>query len=159
MSSGFRFAIAFTLPLEGGYVSDDAGHGATNWGINATSHPGLDIQALTEDDAVAIYRSEYWTALHLDLLPIAVAVAVFDSAVNQGPPTAIRLLQIACGVGQDGVIGPLTAAAARRTPISVLDVFCALRGVRYAQTPAFATYGQQWLGRLLACHAYARSLL
>lgn len=46
---------------EGGYVNhpEDPG-GETNFGITKMTYPELDIAALTEDDAVAIYARDFW---------------------------------------------------------------------------------------------------
>jgi lysozyme family protein len=153
---GFRFAMAFVLYIEEGYIEDDAGHGPTNFGINSASHPGVDVKALTEPEAVEIYRTEYWTPLSLDDLPVGLAVAVCDGAVNHGQVTSVKLLQAALGLPADGLVGPITATAAKRP--GVLDVYCSARFLRYTQHPKFALYGPTWIRRLLQCHAYCSGL-
>lgn len=148
--SAWDVAITFLLGIEGGYVNDplDAG-GETKYGISKKSYPHLDIAGLTREDAEKIYREDYWQALRCDDLPDALAVAVFDSGVNQGISPAARMLQLAVRVQADGVIGPITLDAARtESQRQILVRYLALRGVRYASTPGFDRYGMGWLGRL-----------
>ena len=153
----FAFAIAFVLDQEGGYVANDAGRGETNMGINSSANPGVDVKSLTEAQATVIYKAQYWDSIALDLLPIRLGVAVFDGAVNSGPRTAVTLLQRAVGVTEDGVLGPVTAAAVRNMP-TALRRFMVLRALRYTQHPQFITYGPVWLARLLECHAFCLGL-
>lgn len=98
---------------EGGYVNDpnDPG-GETQWGISKRSYPGLNIKTLTRDQAKEIYRSDFWNRVHADLLPDGVAFQLFDYAVNSGVETAVRHLQRAVGVADDGVWGPMSRMAA-----------------------------------------------
>lgn len=117
---------------EGGYVNDpDDPGGATNLGITLTTLRGLgldidgdgrvteaDLLALTPPMATDIYLEHYWRRPRLDLLPVALQPPVFDMRVHSGD-TAVRLLQqILRGLGEvcavDGIVGPQTAAAARR---------------------------------------------
>jgi len=58
-----------------------------------------------------IYQRDYWWKAGCDLVPECVKFDLFDTAVNAGPGTAIRMLQKALGVTQDGVIGPKTMQA------------------------------------------------
>lgn len=104
-SNNFIKAIEFTLPWEtgrdrsgkvradGGYTNDpkDPG-GETKWGISKRAHPNLDIKNLTLDSAFEIYKTDYYDSYKLlktypvdmDSLPIALAVAIFDTGVNCG---------------------------------------------------------------------------
>jgi lysozyme family protein len=101
------------LGHEGGYVNDptDPG-GETNWGISKRSYPDVDIKNLTRDGAKAIYRRDFWDRLRADTLFDGVAYQLFDFAVNSGIETAVRYLQRAVGVADDGHWGPASAAAA-----------------------------------------------
>ena len=75
-----------TLRHEGGYVDDpdDAG-GETNWGISKRQYPDVDIKSLTREDAIAIYKRDYYDPLTLPTIwPIQVRWKLFDIAVNQG---------------------------------------------------------------------------
>lgn len=98
---------------EGSYINDpnDPG-GETNWGISKRSYPRVDIHALTREGAKAIYQRDFWGRIHADELHDGVAFQVFDFAVNSGIETAVRYLQRAIGVADDGHWGPVSRAAA-----------------------------------------------
>lgn len=122
--SNFERALAQTLGFEGG-VSDhplDRG-GLTKWGITqraydrwrvTTGAAKQTVLLCTVDEMRAIYRADYWEPCSCDELPPALARAVFDMAVNSGPAQAKRTLQRSLGVAADGVIGPVTIAAAQQ---------------------------------------------
>lgn len=75
-----------------------------------------DVQALTKDEAIEIYRAQYWNPIRGDELPLGVDWAVFDFAVNSGPGRAVRELQELLRVKQDGIIGLITLNAIRNYP-------------------------------------------
>lgn len=153
----FDKALAFVLKHEGGYVDDprDPG-GETNFGISKAAYPGVDIKALTRDGAAAIYRRDYWDRSGCGNLPAAVAFFHFDTAVNQGPGTAAKFLQLAAGVEADGKIGLKTLAAVQRArPADLLVEYAARRADHYGRLPHSPTYGLGWMRRLSACLALA----
>lgn len=100
---------------EGGYVFNphDPG-GETKFGISKRSYPHLDIHSLTLADAKTIYRRDFWDRAQCDKLHPDLAFDLFDGAVNSGIGQAIRWLQRAVGVADDGVVGPLTLASINR---------------------------------------------
>lgn len=105
----------------------------TKYGVAAASYPQLDIEKLSIDDARAIYRRDYWDKMRCDQLPVAVALAVFDTAVNQGPGRAAKWLQQAVHAGVDGVIGPDTIDRANSTAMEVvLPDLLSFRAAHYA---------------------------
>lgn len=110
----FDTAFDRLIGHEGGYTpgKDDPG-GETNWGISKRSYPDLDIKALTREDARQIYLRDFWNRIHADELHDGVAFQGFDFAVNSGIETAVRKLQAALRVADDGYWGPVTAAAAK----------------------------------------------
>lgn len=97
---------------EAAYVNDpnDPG-GETNWGISKRSYPRLIIKELTREQAKDIYRVDFWQRINGDRLPDGVAFQLFDFAVNSGIETAVRYLQRAAGVADDGHWGPVSQAA------------------------------------------------
>ena len=111
----FDPAVAKTLIREGGARftdnPDDRG-GATKYGISQRAYPNEDIANLTEDQARAIYKQDYWDRVSGDKLKSqAVAENVFDTAVNMGTTTATKLVQLTLDVGVDGKFGPDTLKA------------------------------------------------
>ena len=100
---------------EGGYTFNphDPG-GETKFGISKRSYPHLDIHSLTLADAKTIYRRDFWDRAQCDKLHPDLAFDLFDGAVNSGIGQAIRWLQRAVGVADDGVVGPLTLASINR---------------------------------------------
>ena len=149
--TAFTRAVKEVLRHEGGYVHDphDPG-GETNFGISKRSYPQVDIRALTEQQARDIYRRDFWDALECDAMPEAVALVVFDAAVNQGPHAAIFDLQGAVGVPMDGVLGPVTRAAVSALPArDVLPRLVARRAMRYALNAHLTRYGLGWFTRLV----------
>lgn len=160
MTDTFRLAVEAVLSHEGGLSDDplDPG-GLTRWGISQRAYPELDIRQLTREQAIDLYREDCWERLRCGDLPPAVAVALFDTAVNQGAGSAVRMLQQSLGVTTDGLIGPRTIAAAYGVPAGDLLVdFLARRAVRYAETPTFPHFGRGWMRRLFSVHTVCLSL-
>lgn len=150
MKAPFERAVDFVLAEEDrtgkGVVTVDRG-GKTKWGVSQRAYPDLDIEALTREDAVEIFRRDYWLAAKCDRLPPPVSVLVFDSAINQGVGAACRLLQKAARVKVDGDIGAATLAAVWRDPLEVAARFVAKRVIRYTETPDFSVNGEGWITR------------
>lgn len=118
--AAFDRAVRQLLIEEGGYVCDPADPGgATKFGISQRSYPGLDIANLTEGQAILIYEHGWWDRYGYGRLPDAIGAKIFNLAVNMGARAAHEVLQRACtDCGEpataDGLLGPLTVAAARR---------------------------------------------
>ncbi len=148
----FEVAINRLLAHEGGYIwhKSDPG-GETNWGISKRAYPKINIKTLTRDQAAAIYRRDYWNAVKGDELPPAVAFQAFDSAVNHGQGQAIRWLQRAVGVADDGKFGPVTLGAVKCANAADLILkFNAERLLFYCNLSTFGTFGKGWVRRVAA---------
>lgn len=147
--SDFEHAFAVVVTAEGGYVNDlDDPGGETKFGISKSSYPEIDIKNLTVAQAKEIYRRDYWDACKCDLLPKPMNLLVFDAAVNQGVDAAIKLLQKALGIAQDGRLGQATLAAASNRRAELPALYLAERSMRYMGTRHFDKYGRGWLKRL-----------
>lgn len=73
----------------------------------------------------AVYKGRYWDAASCDLLPNLLRYPVFSCAVNCGAGTAIKILQRACGVEDDGKYGNITHQACRIGDINArVRTFC-----------------------------------
>ena len=151
------FDEAFTRLLghEGKYVNNpkDPG-GETNWGISKRSYPLLDIKNLTRDQAAAIYCTDFWKPL-MDAPP-AIKFQAFDFAVNSGMQTAIRKLQQAIGVADDGHWGPLSAKALLDMDKNdVLMLYAAARLEYYTSLSTWSAFGKGWTRRVAKDLRYA----
>jgi lysozyme family protein len=135
-----------TLKFEGGFQKNpkDKGNwtggqigvgelGGTKYGISAGSYPNLDIENLTKDQAVEIYRRDYWNALHLDDIESdRIAWKIFDVSVNCGRGTAAKMLQKAVGVIADGLIGRITLEAVNKADsVKVMNELVKLQQEHY----------------------------
>ncbi len=164
MQDTFPTALKHVLLYEGGYVNHplDPG-GATNMGIThktLSRYRGAkvtraDVRNLTFEEASNIYRKFYWHPCCCDLMPAGLDIALFDCAVNQGPPRAIRFLQQAVSTKADGAIGPITLAAInRQPPLDILNEFIARRMHHYGRlSTLFKTFGLGWSRRLSDVHS------
>lgn len=152
MHTAFDAAWRFIQQSEGGGVlhkdPDDPG-GLTRWGISQRAFPDVDIALLTESAAKQIFRDHYWTPCQCDLLPPSIAVAVADSAFNQGVRRATVLLQRALRVEEDSILGPETIQAAQGAiPKDLLVDFLSHRALAYAEgNPKFR---RGWFRRLFS---------
>lgn len=151
----FPVAVEFLLSLEGGISShlDDNG-GLTKYGISQKSYPSLDIKNLTYEQAIAVYRRDFWESVGCGKLQWGFALGLFDAAVLHGPDTGIRLLQNALRVKVDGYLGPVTLRVANAaSPIPTLADFAALRCVEFAKQSDSVVFGRGWFKRLFLVHA------
>ena len=94
MLINFDEIIEITLEHEGGYVNDptDMG-GETNFSITKRWYPDLDIKNLTKEDAVEIYKKDYWDRYKLDEMPTNLQHIYFDMVVNMGARNAGKIMQ------------------------------------------------------------------
>jgi lysozyme family protein len=110
----FELAAEKTLANEGGFVDDpmDKG-GATNFGLSQRSYPTLNIKELTKEEALAIYKRDFWK--YDDVLDQRIADKIFDMAFNMGHAAIFLLQEIVLQVVRpDGIWGPVTEDAVNR---------------------------------------------
>lgn len=154
----FKLALGWIFDAEGGDADhpDDRG-GRTRYGISQAAYPNINVASLTRDHAAKLYERDYWLKACCDKLPAGLAIAHFDGAVQHGPTTAIRLLQRALGVQQDGVFGQITLAAALRQSGAAVTKLLAVRGLYYhdiVQNDASQrVFLKGWLHRLFRLQA------
>lgn len=143
-------ALELLLQHEGGFVDhpSDPG-GATNHGITErtarqhgyTGH----MRDLPLSVAITIYRKQYWSMIKAEQLPDALRFHVLDAAVNSGHAQAIKWLQRAAGVKDDGIIGPITIkAAASVSPAK----YSATRLRFMTDLKTWPTFGKGWARRI-----------
>ena len=120
----FLKSMEFVMKWEGGdkYTNDpDDPGGETKYGICKAAFPNEDIKNLTEDRANYLYYTHFWLKCCCNMMPMIVALPVFDMAVNNGPKNSILALQRAlcdCGfpILDDGLIGSTTLGAIHAIP-------------------------------------------
>jgi lysozyme family protein len=161
----FDRCLAEVLRLEGGYADDPRdGGGPTKYGISRATlsrargraASAEEVERLCPAEAGRIYRRDYWVAARCGELPAGLDLLILDLAVNMGPGTAARLLQTALAVEPDGVIGPVTLAAAARAPAAgTIRSVSDLRRHRYRALAGFAAFGAGWLRRTDTIEALA----
>lgn len=157
----FDTAFDRLIGHEGGYVNhpNDPG-GETNWGITLRTareagYSGA-MRELTREEARAIYRVAYWNRAKADQYDPAIAFQLFDAAVNHGIGQAIRFLQRAVNVADDGAVGPVTLAAVHAMPVTdVLSRFNAERLEFYTKLTTWPTFGKGWARRVAGNLRYA----
>lgn len=166
-----RFAVClnFVLEREGGFTDDPVDRGgATNMGITQKEYDvwsraqGIErrsVANIARAEAAMIYRQDYWDACRCSLLPDGVDLFVFDSAVQHGVKWAIRLLQRALGVDDDGVMGQQTMSALHEDMASgrSKDLLADCAQVRHAYytailkaRPEQEKFRRGWMNRMVA---------
>ena len=150
----FTTAFENLLGHEGGYSDhkDDPG-GKTRYGITEAVAREVgyrgDMRELPLDLAQRIYKDRYWDAVQAEHLPADVRYAVFDAAVNSGVAQAAKWLQRACGVKDDGVIGPQTIRAANALHPEGLKRKMLAQRLRFMATLAnWPAFGRGWANRI-----------
>ena len=190
MSDLFERCHAFTAKWEGGLTNDaaDAG-GITNHGVSiaflsdlAGRKPGVvtgagialpvtadTIRRLTAQQAAQLFRVEFWQPLRCDELPPAVALCLYDMAVNHGRAGAVKILQRAAtifdpGLAVDGKLGPKTMAVAKRMGSAYAVGIIANARQRYydnivARNPSQHAFLRGWTNRCRAMLSQALGIV
>lgn len=173
MQDNFEKSLALVLKSEGGFTTDrrdngnklpDGRAGSTNLGVTQANwetfvgHPVTwkDMAALNPTTVAPFYKRKYWDMVHGDELPAGIDYLMFDFAVNAGPGMAIKTIQKAVGVAQDGELGPITLGAIRAIPvIQLVERFSDAKEFFYKGLKQFPIYGQGWLNRVAHVEANA----
>jgi len=153
----FYQEITKVIGREGGYVNDpDDPGGETKYGISKKAYPKVDIKNLTLDDAVEIYKDEYWLPAKVERLPDKLQGQYFDMVVNQGIAKSAKILQRACNgknkskIQVDGKVGPKTIKATAKLEPERLRAYRLMEYARLALTrPELEKYYYGWVRRAL----------
>jgi lysozyme family protein len=151
----FTTAFQKLLGHEGGYSDhrDDPG-GKTRYGVTETVARAKGYTGDMRDLPIEfardrVYRPDYWDAVQAENLPADIRYAVFDAAVNSGVAQAAKWLQRACGVKDDGVVGPLTIRAANALHPDGLKRKMLAQRLRFMATlPNWPAFGRGWANRI-----------
>ena len=131
MTDKFLKCLRFVLKWEGGLSDDlDDPGGRTYRGVTQARYnqyrkekglPLQDVAKMTEQEMREIYWRYYWVPVKGDEFDYPLALALFDTGVNMGVGTAVKLLQRAINdlvpqpkwIKVDGVLGPITIRRAK----------------------------------------------
>lgn len=168
----------FVARVEGGFVNhpDDKG-GATNMGVTIRTLAAWrggevseeDVRNLTREEADAIYFINYYSACRCSEMPARMAMVVYNCAVLSGPKRAVEFVQKgfnALGLHAnggplevDGVLGPMTMGALRKTDASALsEAFMDVQEAYLRGLDTFPTFGAGWLNRMGALREFVNTL-
>ena len=163
VSLGFTPDIQrFILAHEGGYVDHpkDPG-GATNMGITFKTLQAWrgreitkqDVKNLTREEAVAIYKAQYWDTMQCSRLPLGLDYMVMDYGVNSGPARSVKDLQRTVGADDDGILGAktlnkVTEYIQRLGMEALLTAYANTRWAFMKGLSTFGTFGEGWKKRV-----------
>lgn len=169
-ASNFLACFNETASMEGGYVDNphDPG-GATMAGVTQAVYaawlakqgrPNAPVKEISLSDRQAIYRELYWNAVRGDDLYAGLDLVVVDTGWGSGPVTAIKLLQRALGVADDGKLGPATLAAvqSQHNSVALIDKVCAERMTFFRGLSTWEYFGVGWTSRLNRIQAKALAM-
>lgn len=134
--------------------------GQTYAGIARRRHPKwagwalIDAGAKDDDPRLprlvqGFYRQEFWRVINGPELPLAVAMHVFDTAVNIGWRPAVLQAQRTLEVADDADVGPQTVAAAHAAdPRQFVLDYNARRLRYYTSLGGWANFGRGWTNRV-----------
>jgi len=166
----FKNILERVLRSEGGYSNhpNDRG-GETYKGISRVFHPSWNgwviidahenknnIKNAILNEAVEVfYLENFWSKIQGDnITSEAVAYELFDTSVNMGIKTAVKLIQTVVGANADGIIGVNTLAAINTTNERLLVAeFKLAKIARYAylvkKRPQNKVFLLGWVNRVM----------
>ena len=139
------------------YTTDpnDPGKG-TKFGISEVFNPGIDIEHLTREQAIAIYEFKYYQPLRLDeITNDSLRWKIFDMNVNPGHGARrvqVCLNQLNPGIIVDGIIGENSLRAINQTdPQLLMTMMIEDLTLHYKalvqESPVKQKYLKGWLNR------------
>lgn len=164
--SRFTYCLSVVLGHEGGVSDHKADRGGlTNYGVTQATYrayrkgihkPERPVTEIEPHEVEEIYHG-YWRDAKCDRLPDGLDLAVFDCAVNSGAGRAIKLLQKALGIEEDGIFGPQTLGAIREEILAggldqLIELYIGVRADFYhalvAKDPSQKVFIKGWIARL-----------
>jgi lysozyme family protein len=108
------------------------------------------MKNLKKQDVEDFYETHYWEVCHCSILSQGLDYCVFDYAVNSGPSKAIKSLQKALNITQDGVFGKDTIKNVLniKDNLSIINTICEER-LKFLKTlSTFKNFGKGWETRV-----------
>lgn len=168
----FETALAFTLYFEGGFSNHPADKGGRTYkGILQTEYnayrrrrglPPLDVTQMSDAELMEIYQS-YWDNSRSATMHPALAVVMFDTAVNFGIQNSVTFLQQALGLPQTGVFDGNTKEALangnnRNTALQMINERIIYRYKRVQEDASQMAFFHGWLARDYSLWGYVEKL-
>lgn len=127
--------------------------GETMWGITLrvareNGYRG-EMKDMSQDTAKIIAKKKYWDAVQADELPKEIRYAMIDAAYNSGPSQAIKWLQRALEVEDDGILGPQTKKAlGQKNALELKMKLLSQRLSFLTKLPGWVAFGKGWARRI-----------
>ncbi|NEQ76010.1 MAG: hypothetical protein F6K23_25025 [Okeania sp. SIO2C9] len=168
----FETALAFTLYFEGGFSNHPADKGGRTYkGILQTEYnayrrrrglPTLDVTQMSDTELMEIYQS-YWDNSKSATMHPALAVVMFDTAVNFGINNSVTFLQQALGLPQTGIFdadtrSALTEGNNRNTALQMINERIIYRYKRVQEDASQMAFFHGWLARDYSLWGYVEKL-
>ncbi len=168
----FEVALAFTLYFEGNLSDHPADKGGRTYkGILQTEYnayrqkrglPPIDVAKMSEAELLEIYE-QYWDNSDAAKMHPALAVVMFDTAVNFGITNAVTFFQQALGLPQTGVWDAKTKEALERgnnrnTALQVINERIIYRYKRVQEDASQMAFFHGWLARDYSLWGYVEKL-
>lgn len=127
----------------------------TKYGISALAYPKEDILNLTVEKAKEIYKMDYWIKSGADRIPNHLSYIHFDCAVNQGVPTAVKILQRTAKVAEDGVVGVVTIEKSKSVTVAMYAMNRMWNYIAIIiSNPKMIVYIKGWFNRIYSIVSY-----
>lgn len=168
----FQTALYFTLYFEGGFSNHPADKGGRTYrGVLQTEYnayrysrglPPLDVTQMSEAELLEIYKY-YWDSSLSGTMQPALAIVMFDTAVNFGINNSITFLQQALGLPQTGIFDSrtkqaLTAANNKNTALQMINERIIYRYKRVQEDPSQMAFFRGWLSRDYSLWGYVNKI-
>lgn len=135
--ANIKILAPFIQSWEGGFANDpDDRGGATMKGITISTYTDYcrrkgkktptvaDLKRITDQEWLDILKTMYWDPWQADnILSQGIANICVNWGWGSGVKTAIKSVQAALGLKQDGVVGPVTLAALNKSTASYKPVY------------------------------------
>jgi hypothetical protein len=158
----FGATMDLMLNLEGKKTDDPRDRGGrTNFGVTQGTYnrwrdsknlPRQDVFKIAKDEAMQLYKKNFWGIIGGDKLPQKTAMALMSFALTDGPEDSVRLVQRLLKIPATGYMGPATLARINKLVEKYGDEGFANKVlnrqiVRYQNDEQAHIYGRGWVNR------------